>query len=299
MTETMDTMMQSPGLVTWLTLGVAVLFCLVVLVVMLRAQRNVATAALAVITLVSLSIAVTLAMRGIGKNTGGGDAASAKSAVTQPGGAAVVSLPALACVDDLAGDIVLAACERVLFGSADSVAAAVSYAASRLDQLTAHGAVTTADKTPRDQITLRHSIERDRYGLMSYVLLARDQCEPAACAAFASLSDRSKIVANMDERVYAGLIARYAPTWNTPAAAAVPMAGMLSGLPPSVPTGKPTTADFPTANSIPPITIMTPEPPLAAARPPVAAKKQAAPKAAARSPAAPVQLAPPAARTDN
>ena len=296
MTGSIDTMMQSPGLVTWFALGVAVLFCLVVLVVMLRAQRNVATAALAVITLVSLSIAVTLAMRGIGKNTGGGDEASVRSAITQLSGAAVVSLPALACVDDLAGDVVLAACERVLFGSADSVAAAVSYAASRLDQLTAHGAVTTADKTPRDQITLRRSIERDRYGLMSYVLLARDQCEPAACAAFASLSDRSKIVANMDERVYAGLIARYAPGWNTPAAA---MTGALSGLPPSVPTGKPTTADFPSANSIPPITIMTPEPPLAAARPPVAAKKQAAPKAAARPPAAPVQLAPPVARTDN
>ena len=51
---------------------------------------------------------------------------------------------------------------------------------------------------------------------------------------------------------------------------------MLPGnLAPSVPTGKPTNAEFPTSASIPPVNIMTPEPPLtpqAARPPPVAAK---------------------------
>ena len=47
-------------------------------------------------------------------------------------------------------------------------------------------------------------------------------CSPATiarrseCAAFRSLTDHSQIVANMDERVYDGLIARYAPSWNVP-----------------------------------------------------------------------------------
>ena len=47
------------------------------------------------------------------------------------------SLPALSCIDDLAGETVLAACEKALFGSAESAAAAVSYAASRITRLTA------------------------------------------------------------------------------------------------------------------------------------------------------------------
>ena len=38
-----------------------------------------------------------------------------------------------------------------------------------------------------------------------------------------------------------------------------------AALPPSLPTGKPTNADFPSAASTPPVNIMTPEPPLAAA----------------------------------
>ena len=225
----------------------------------------------------------------------------------------------------MAGDTVLAACEKALFGSAETAAAAVSYAASQITRLTAFGDVAAANKnlTPELQ-TLRRAVERDRYGLMAYVLAARDQCTPSNCAAFRALTDNHQIAANMDERVYDGLIARYAPLWNAPAASA---AGPVAALSPSMPTGKPTNADFPTAASTPPISIMTPEPgqaatpaaPRAPASPPAAnsplpsprpaaaappalaaAKKQAAPKSS--RPQAPVQLAPaapaPAASND-
>ena len=47
--------------------------------------------------------------------------------------------------------------------------------------------------------------------------LARDHCTPSDCAAFRALTDSRQIVANMDERIYDGLIARYAPSWNAPA----------------------------------------------------------------------------------
>ena len=63
---------------------------------------------------------------------------------------------------------------------------------------------------------LRRAVERDRYGLMAYVLMARDHCTPSDCAAFRSLTDRHQIVANMDERIYDGLIMRYSPVWNAP-----------------------------------------------------------------------------------
>jgi hypothetical protein len=214
----------------------------------------------------------------------------------------------MSCIDDLAGETVLAACEKMLFGSPDAAAAAVSYAAARLSQLVSFGDVATANKSMTPELsTLRRSVEHDRYGLMAYVLSARERCQPGQCAAYRSLTDHNQIAANMDERVYEGLILRYSAAWNTPA---MPAPAATAALPSSLPTGKPTNAEFPSAASTPPVNIMTSEPPLATApaaprSPPAAAnaqppaprpapastmaKKQGAPKARA---AAPVQLAP-------
>ncbi len=204
----------------------------------------------------------------------------------------------------------MTACEKVLFGSAESAAAAVSYAASRLTRLTALGDVAAANRNVTSELqALRHSIERDRYGLVAHVLLTRDHCTPSDCAAFRSLTDHNQIVANMDERIYNGLITRYAPLWNAPPAVAA-TTGLIAGLPPSMPTGRPTNADFPSAASTPAVSIMNPEPttsraPAAANAPPAAARPAphpapalaAAPKkppAKPRTAAAPVQIAPPA-----
>jgi hypothetical protein len=212
----------------------------------------------------------------------------------------------LSCIDDLAGETVLAACEKVLFGSADAAAAAVSYAAARITQLTSFGDVASANKNMTPELaTLRRSVERDRYGLMAYVLSARDRCQPGQCDVYRSLTDHNQIAANMDERIYEGLILRYSASWNAPA---TPVAGAAAALSPSLPTGKPTNAEFPSAASTPPVNIMTPEPAAAPAAPrpppaaanaptstprpspaPTAAKKQATPKART---AAPVQLSP-------
>ena len=176
----------------------------------------------------------------------------------------------------------IAACEKVLFGSAESVAAAVAYAASQITLLTSLGDVATANKGGgSDLLALRRAVERDRYGLMAYVLTARDRCTPTSCRAFRSLTEPRQIMSNMEERVYEGLVMRYAASWNTPQAA-----GMVAALPPSMPTGKPTNAEFPTSASTPAVSIMNPEPPLGAAPKPQPAA--AAPAASAsRSVAAP------------
>ena len=95
---------------------------------------------------------------------------------------ATAPLPQLSCIDELAGDAVLDACEKALFGSAESVAAAVAYAASQITLLTSLGDVATANKgAGSDLLALRRAVERDRYGLMAYVLTARDHCTPSAC----------------------------------------------------------------------------------------------------------------------
>jgi len=299
--SSLDEIWRSPTFPMWLTLAAAGFFALILLITLLRAERSVANGALTVITLLAIGVAVAATIRGFGSDAAG------TTRGAQPPQSVAAALPGLSCIDDLAGETVLAACEKTLFGSADAAAAAVSYAAARLTQLTSFGDVATANKSMTPELaTLRRSVERDRYGLMAYVLSARDRCQPAQCAAYRSLTDHNQIAANMDERVYEGLILRYSPSWNAPA---TPAPAATAALSPSLPTGKPTNADFPSAASTPPVNIMTPEPPIAAAppapRPPpaaanaqtpaprpsptsTAAKKQAGPKARV----APVQLAP-------
>jgi hypothetical protein len=315
-TTSFDQLWRSPTFPMWLILAAAGFFGIILLITLLRAEKSVANGALTVITLLAIGIAVAATMRtfGPGDRAGSGETRSLQqtSAV----------LPALSCIDDLAGETVLAACEKALFGSAESVAAGVSYAGSQITRLTAFGDAAVANKNlTYELLTLRRAIERDRYGLMAQVLMARDQCTPAQCAAFRALTDSHQIVVNMAERTYDALISRYAPSWNAPAAAPV------AALSPSMPTGKPTNADFPTAASTPAVNIMTPEPgpspsrasasapastttpasaanaallsprPTSSAAPAAlgsAAKKPPAAPKPSRAAAAPVQLAPPA-----
>ncbi|WP_025036809.1 hypothetical protein [Bradyrhizobium sp. DOA9] len=315
----LDQIWRSPAFPTWMTLAAAGFFGLILLVALLRADRSVANGALTVITLLSIAIAGAATMRLYGPDAPSAPAeARAQAAVS-------ASLPALSCLDDLAGDAVGAGCEKALFGAPDAAAAAVSYTAARIDRLTALGDVAAAEKslTP-DMKVLRKSIERDRYGLVAHVLVARDGCTQFDCAAFRSLTDQQQVAANMDSHLYDTLVARYAPIWNAPAAApAMPANAALAGLPPSTPTGKPTNAEFPSASSTPPVSIMNPEPTAsarqgapaanaaAAPRAPAAASAQAAAPAAsspqgakkppaqkaARAPAAPVPLTPPPGST--
>ena len=254
-TTSLDQFWRSPAFPMWLTLAAAGFFGIILLITLLRAEKSVANGALTVITLLAIGIAVAATIRGFGP--GGAAATAAASAEPPSPQTANATLPALSCIDDLAGETVLSACEKALFGSAESTAAAVSYAASRITRLTASGDATNRSMTPEQQ-ALRRSVERDRYGLVAQVLQARDHCTAGDCAAFRSLTDSHQIAANMDARVYDGLVSRYAPLWNAPAAAAV--AGPLAALPPSMPTGKPTNAEFPTSASTPPVSIMTPEP---------------------------------------
>ena len=269
----LDQIWSSPNLLLYLTLATAGFVGIIVLITLLRSERSVANGALALVTLLAIGVAGAVTFRGFGTASVAQSTEAPRQVQT-----ATAPLPQLSCIDELAGDAVLAACEKALFGSAESVAAAVAYAASQITLLTSLGDVATANKgAGSDLLALRRAVERDRYGLMAYVLMARDRCTPSACRAFRSLTETRQIAANMEDRVYESLIMRYASSWNTPQAAA----GMIAALPPSLPTGKPTNAEFPTSASTPPVNIMIPEPPLGAA--PKASSAAAAPG----SPAAP------------
>ena len=143
--SSLDQIWRSPTFPMWLTLAAAGFFGIIVLITLLRAEKSVANGALTVITLLAIGVAVAATIRGFGPD---GQAASAEARSVQP---ATATLPALSCIDDLAGDAVLNACEKTLFGSAESAAAAVAYAASQITRLTSFGDVATADKKPDDR----------------------------------------------------------------------------------------------------------------------------------------------------
>ena len=282
----LDQIWRSSNLPMYLALATAGFVGIVVLVTLLRSERSVANGVLALITLLAVGVAGVVTFRGFGP------APVPQQAEVRPVQTATAPLPQLSCIDELAGDAVLAACEKALFGSAESVAAAVGYAASQITLLTSLGDVATANKGGgSDLVALRRAVERDRYGLMAYVLMVRDRCTPSSCRAFRSLTETRQIAANMEDRVYESLIMRYASAWNTPGQNG---GGLVAALPSSVPTGKPTNAEFPTSASTPPISIMNPEPPLGAApKPPPSTAAAPASPAPAR-PAATPPASPPA-----
>ena len=207
--------------------------------------------------------------------------------------AALVPGSPLACLDGVAGEAVNASCEAAIFRSPDTVAAAVAYVEARL-RLLADG-YDYAHRVDGHYwyalALLRSSLEADRYGFVAHVLMTRDGCSVDSCAVVGwLLRDSGPVKANINARTLENQIQRYAGTWpgqkSSPAAAAPP-----PELPPAVAaimSGPITTKpiDFPTAASIPPVSIMT-EPPAAPASAPAEAapaRRQPAPASAASRP---------------
>jgi hypothetical protein len=166
----------------------------------------------------------------------------------------------LACLDALAGDSVEAACERALFVSPASVASASSYVAARLTQLSAmvayaeRGGIHLEDAV----MPLRRSLEADRFGFLAHVLAIRDGCTSENCKALALLHDASRVRANLNAHTLDRYLEHYQELWakapdGTLAEVAQPSANAAG-------PRRPVNIDFPSAASIPPVSIMNPEP---------------------------------------
>jgi len=218
---------------------------------------------------------------------------------------------ALACLDAGAGEAVENACEKAVFGSAQSTAAAVAYMDVRLKLLSE--AARLADQGDAGAMAAlagsRRAIELDHYGIAAHVLETRDGCTPDKCAGFAWVIDASALKANLRGQVFDQYVSRYADKWNE--VAPPPKAPAVSEAPaalPPVASIAPTSNvqmpapikpdekwDFPSAASIPPVSIMNAEPPLpkgpeTSAQAP---EKQAPPPAQEASKTVPVPPEPP------
>jgi hypothetical protein len=206
---------------------------------------------------------------------------------------------AFACLDPLVGDVVETACEKTVFQTPESTAAALSYVAAELTLLADFMlyARKAGSDLPPALGNLRRSIEGDRFGLVARVLVVRDGCTPGNCPAFALLTDPGRIAVNLAGRSYDLYVERHAPAWAAGAKSPVVAAtGLGEGDAQPAPAPTPRAGlFFPSAASIPPVTIMNAEPQLPAettgstpsSAPPSAAPKQAPAKRSAAPASAP------------
>jgi hypothetical protein len=230
---------------------------------------------------------------------------------------------ALGCLEGMAGEQVEIACERAVFATPDTVAAAVTRVATQLGLLADALAAAQASDARYDTIigAARRGLEADRYGIVAHVLLQEDNCSAEQCEILNLLSDANRVRSNLREKPFNALVAKYAPSWAN-ARLGPPVADLSRALPPSAPgspSGVPVSSkyEFPSSSSIPPVNIMgsetSPAPPAAGAQAPAApggsaaaaevppvpprrpanAARPRAPRAAAGAPAQPAQPAPP------
>jgi hypothetical protein len=186
---------------------------------------------------------------------------------------AVAPGSALACLDGAAGETVENACEKAVFADPQRAASAVAYTAARLALLADAAALAHSGAPAITEAfeATRRAIELDRYGVVAHVLAVRDGCTAERCAAFDLLRDTATLKANLTVQAFDTYVARYASSWNkSDAVVAEKEPATTASLPATGATGPPASAnspvpnryDFPSAASIPPVSIMTSEPPM-------------------------------------
>jgi hypothetical protein len=169
---------------------------------------------------------------------------------------------ALACLDTIAGDVLKDACEKAIFASPETTAAAVSYIAAELSLLASASDRVRSTAPSLRTVQLRRAIEADRFGIAAHVLAVSKGCTPDRCSALSLLHDEARVRANLAERPFDTLIKRYAASWSaaerSPEAIDPPRAATATA--PGAPPKSANTLYFPSSASIPPVSIMTAEP---------------------------------------
>ena len=166
----------------------------------------------------------------------------------------------LACLDALAGESVETACEKALFASPANVAAASSYVAAQLTLFSSLATYTQRRGANLEDVLgpLRRALETDRFGFVAHVLAVRDGCTGQTCKTLALFRDPDRVRANLGSGTLERYLDHYAAQWATGSEA--PVAEATQQPQPNVPSHKMVNIDFPSAASIPRVSIMNPEP---------------------------------------
>jgi hypothetical protein len=193
-----------------------------------------------------------------------------------------------------------------VFATAQSAAAASAFVAERLKVLAAAEALAKRGD-PDVLVALgpeRAALGRDRFGLTAQVLSRHYGCRPDHCDELAWLADPATVKAHLAAKPFEALIANYQRLWDRPGEPATPAAAPVASASPepvapaavpapvaaATPALAPAASAFaradptaprpldpkwklPSAESIPPVSIMAPEPKLAKPLPEPAAKE--------------------------
>ena len=140
---------------------------------------------------------------------------------------------ALSCLDELAGEVVEAACEKAVFATPEAVAAGVKYVTAQLALLkdgTAYAQRGNASYVA-ELAPLRMAIELDRFGLVAHVLSEREGCTVDRCEALTRLSDPTRVLGNLRDRAFEEQVNKYAAIWNASRSTEVVVASVNLALP--------------------------------------------------------------------
>jgi hypothetical protein len=172
----------------------------------------------------------------------------------------------LACLDALAGETVETACEKALFVSPASVAAASSYVAAQLTLLSSVATYAQRRGADIEEVLapLRRSLETDRFGFVAHVLAVRDSCTGQSCKTLALFRDANRVRANLNAATIDRYLERYAALWSAGSDGPVAEGAQAQPAATASTNGqgarKVVNIDFPSAASIPAVSIMNPEP---------------------------------------
>jgi hypothetical protein len=246
---------------SWVGVGAAVLLVVFSALAFLPPQSNVALRASSVV--LSAILGASIAWAWLDRTASGDRATEPPQAfelrAEELSAQALAPGSPLACLDALAGESVEAACEKALFVSPASVASASSYVAARFTLLT--GMAAYAERGGADieylLLPLRRSLEADRFGFLAHVLAVRDGCTSQNCDALAVLHDAGRVRSNLSARMFDNYVEHYREVWAKADAAPAEAAAVQ---PNAASPRRPLAVDFPSAASIPPISIMNPEP---------------------------------------
>jgi hypothetical protein len=272
--------------------ALAALFVVIIVIAVRRAASGGGARLLVPLTAIAVAaIAVICVLEGMATNERMAEQRALLLRHTQLSLTAVAPGSALACLDGAAGEQIETACEKAVFADAQSAAGAVTYIGARLSLLSDVFAAAQHGGPDLQAVlaSTRRAIELDRYGIAAHVLAERDGCTAERCAAFVMFQDTGALKANLKVHAFDTYVGRYAADWGKkdPAADKQPQAAVpapspvASAGPEALPTGHPVDSryDFPSAASIPPVSIMNAEPPVpkehAAGQAPAAADKAA------------------------
>ncbi len=173
----------------------------------------------------------------------------------------------LACLNEVAGGTVEEACENAIFAAPVNVAAAMSYVAAQFALLSDMTDYQRRGGTGIDNtlLPLRHALEADPFGFLAQVLVKRDGCTSENCPPLGLLPDPIHVRTNIIAQTLPHYLDHYRDLWAKSWGGSVANADGLDGNSPSETGGlgkrkASADIDFPTAASIPPISIMNPEP---------------------------------------